>query len=60
MGQDCCVSRKSFKDIPPFNLRDKVKQNGWNKETLREIILQAHALMNNYYCGTFLSEMRLL
>lgn len=44
-GLPCSVSRELFKGIPPFDLRNKVKLNSWDKETLLEIILQAHTLM---------------
>lgn len=39
----------------------EIRWNSWDKETLWEIILQVHALINNQgYCGTFVSEIRLL
>lgn len=38
-----------------------IRWNSWDKETLREIILQVHAVMNSQgYCDTFVSGIRLL
>lgn len=39
----------------------EIRWNSWDKETLWEIILQVHAVVNNQgYCGTLVSEIRFL